>query len=165
MDFGTAKLTSCEKTEKMTKIPHTYAEWISILDELKTKTNDSEVLVCMKNGTLEWQVHVADRFIKKLIDVVKFRIDRAIDKFAKEQRASNGNESQIIQSLLSLRKELIFLLQVVDINAIPNEDRKKLKEIIVENANSIQKSLEDSAKDDRSGKMSSIVKNNRVNLI
>jgi len=149
----------------MTEIPHTYAEWICILDDLKTKNNDSEVLVCMKNGTLEWQVHVADRFLKKLTDVLKYRTDEAIDKFAKEQKRINGNEGQIIQSLLSLRKELIFLLQVVDINAIPNEDRKKLKEIIVENANSIQKSLEDSAKDDRSGKMSSIVKNNRVNLI
>lgn len=149
----------------MTEIPHTYAEWICILDDLKTKNNDAEILVCMKKGTLEWQAHVADRFLKKLTDVLKYRINGAIDKFANDQRRMNGNESQIIQSLISLRKELIFLAQIVDIDAIPNQIRKELREIVDENANSIQKSLEDSAKSDRSGKMSSIVKNNRVNMI
>jgi hypothetical protein len=45
--------------------PKTYAEWVYVLDLLKNKTDDAAVLQAIKNGTVEWQTGVAERFAKK----------------------------------------------------------------------------------------------------
>ena len=65
----------------MIPTPHTYSEWVSVLDIFKSKSNDSEVLTAMKNGTVEWQSGVAERFSKRLIDAVNHRMNAASDKF------------------------------------------------------------------------------------
>lgn len=145
--------------------PHTYAEWVSVLDMLKNKTNDEEVLQAMLQGTVQWQSGVAERFSKKLIDAVNERMNGATDKFQKEITRSHGQECAIVQSLLALRKELNFLSKAIDLPALPKEDRQHYRQLVVSQANNIQNSLEDSAKADRSGKLASIVRNNRVNII
>lgn len=143
--------------------PHTYAEWVAVLDMFKNKTDDAEVLPVMRQGTIEWQSGVAERFSKKLIDVVNYRMNNAIDKFQKEMSRSNGQERVIVQALLALRKELSFLSQAIDLPVLPEKDRQHYRQLVIDQANKIQSSLEDSAKADRSGKLSSIVRNNRVN--
>ena len=46
---------------------------------------------------------------------------------------------------------------------IERDERKHYLALVIEQADNMQKSLEDSAKNDRSGRMSSIVRNHRVN--
>ena len=46
---------------------------------------------------------------------------------------------------------------------IESDERKHYLALVIEQADNMQKSLEDSAKNDRSGRMSSIVRNHRVN--
>ena len=58
----------------MVKTPHTYSEWVAILDMLKERLDDESVLLAMQQGTIEWQTGVAERFAKKLIDAVKMCI-------------------------------------------------------------------------------------------
>lgn len=148
----------------MVKTPHTYSEWVAILDMLKERLDDESVLLAMQQGTIEWQTGVAERFAKKLIDAVNFRMNDATDKFQKEIGHAYGQERAIVQALLALRKEMLFLSKVVNIPAIPEKDRRQYYQLVVSQANSIQSSLEDSAKNDRSGKLASIVKNNKVNV-
>ncbi len=143
--------------------PHTYAEWVSVLDLFKNKTDDEEVYQAMLQGTVEWQSGVAERFSKKLIDVVNHRMNSATDKFQKEMTRSHGQERSIVQALLALRKELSFLSKAINLPALPEKDRQHYCQLVISQANSIQSSLEDSAKTDRSGKLASIVRNNRVN--
>ena len=50
--------------------PTTYSQWVTILDMLKEKVDDQAVLDAMLNGSLEWQSGVAERFSKKLVDVL-----------------------------------------------------------------------------------------------
>lgn len=143
--------------------PHTYAEWVVVLDMLKDKTDDESVLLAMQQGTIEWQSGVAERFAKKLIDVVNYRMNTASDKFQKEMGRAYGQERAIVQALLALRKEMCFLSKAINISAIPEKDRQHYYQLVISQANSMQSSLEDSAKKDRSGKLASIVRNNRVN--
>lgn len=145
------------------KKPTTYSEWANVLEILKSKKDDAAVLSAMKQGTIEWQSGVAERFSRKLIDVVNFRLNSATDKFQKEMNRSNGQERVIVQSLLALRRELNFLVQAINLPAIPEKDRQQYCQLVISQAESIQKCLEDSAKKDRSGKLSSIVRNNKVN--
>ncbi len=143
--------------------PKTYSEWVAVFDMLKTKTDDESVLAAMQKGTIEWQSGVAERFAKKLIDVINYRMNNASDKFQKEMVRAYGQERVIIQALLALRKEMCFLSKAINLPAIPEKDRQYYYQLVIAQANSMQSSLEDSAKKDRSGKLASIVRNNKVN--
>lgn len=143
--------------------PKTYSEWVDILEMLKSKSDDEAVLYAMQQGTIEWQSGVAERFAKKLIDVINYRMNAASDKFQKDMARSNGQERSIVQALLALRKEMCFLSKAINLPAIPEKDRQQYYQLVISQANSMQSSLEDSAKKDRSGKLASIVRNNKVN--
>ena len=145
--------------------PRTYAEWVTVLDMLAARTNDEAVLEAMLNGTIEWQSGVAERFARKLVDTINARMNAATDRFQKEMSRAGGQESVIVRALVSLRKELGFLAKAISIPAIPAEDRVQYRRLVLEQADKIQKSLEDSAKHDRTGKLASIVRNNRVNAL
>lgn len=143
--------------------PRTYAEWVAVLDMLKNKIDDESVLFAMQQGTIEWQSGVAERFAKKLIDVINYRMNSASDKFQKEMGRAYGQERVIVQALLALRKEMCFLSKAINLPAIPENDRQQYYELVISQADNMQSSLEDSAKKDRSGKLASIVRNNKVN--
>lgn len=147
----------------MIPVPHTYSEWVSVLTLFKNKTNDAEVLRVMQSGTVQWQSGVAERFSKKLIDAVNYRMNAASDKFQLELSRARGQESAIIQAILGLRKEMAFLAQAINLPALPDREREHYLNLVIEQANVMQKSLEDSAKNDRSGKLSSIIRNHKVN--
>ena len=131
----------------MITTPHTYSEWVTVLTVLKNKTDDEEVIKKMKAGTVEWQSGVAERFSKRLIDAVNTRMNAASDKFQIDLSRAHGQEGAIVQAIL----------------ALPDKERQYYLNLVLEQANNMQKSLEDSAKHDRSGKLSSIVRNHKVN--
>lgn len=145
--------------------PHTYSDWVEILDMLKNKSDDEEVLQAMQRGAVEWQSGVAERFAKKLIDTINHRMNAATDKFQKEMSRSQGQERAIVQALLALRKEFRFLAQAINLPALPEKDRQHYYQLVISQADSVQKSLEDSAKRDRTGKLASIVRSNKVNSL
>ena len=148
----------------MIREPHTYSEWAKVLEIFKEKSDDSEILTAMKSGTIEWQSGVAERFSKKLIDAVNTRINMAVEKFQLDMSRTNGQESAIVQAMLALRKELLFVYDAVNLPAIPDKFRESYLTLIQNEAQRVQKSLEDSAKSDRSGKMSSIVRNHKISV-
>ena len=145
----------------MNKAPKIYADWIKVFDILKSGEDDEAVLPLMQEGEIVWQSGVAERFLRKLVDTVNFRLNKAIDSF---QKSRQSDENEIVQSLMQLRRELQFMLRVVDINAVPVKEKMELRNMIINQSNSIQESLEKSSESDRSGKLSSIIKNNKVTV-
>ena len=145
----------------MDKAPKIYADWIKVFDILKSGEDDEVILPLMQEGEIVWQSGVAERFLRKLVDTINFRLNKATDAF---QRSHQTDENEIVQSLMQLRRELQFMLKVVDINAIPVKEKTELRNMIINQSNSIQESLEKSAESDRTGKLSSIIKNNKVTI-
>ncbi|MDO4543934.1 MAG: hypothetical protein Q4C01_05205 [Clostridia bacterium] len=146
--------------------PHTYAEWVAVLDLLKNKTCDDEIIAhAMMKGTIEWQTGVAERFSKRLVSAFNSRANAALERFQRELNRSKGQERAIVQALLALRKELRFLAETMSLPALPENMRQDFVQLIRDQADKIQGSLEDSSKVDRSGRLLSIVRNNRVNMI
>ncbi len=145
--------------------PHTYAEWATVLDKFRNRTDDEDVLEAMLKGTVEWQSGVAERFTKKLVDAVNTRMNSATDRFQRDISRSRGQEGAIVQAILALRKELRFLLEAISLPAIPEKDRNRYRQLVIDQANRIQSSLEDSARADRTGKLANIIRNNRVNSL
>ena len=145
----------------MDKAPKIYVDWIKVFDILKSGEDDEVILPLMQEGEIVWQSGVAERFLRKLVDTINFRLNKATDAF---QRSHQTDENEIVQSLMQLRRELQFMLKVVDINAIPVKEKTELRNMIINQSNSIQESLEKSSESDRSGKLSSIIKNNKVTV-
>ena len=145
----------------MNKAPKIYADWIKVFDILKSGEDDEAILPLIQEGEIVWQSGVAERFLRKLVDTVNFRLNKAIDSF---QKSRQSDENEIVQSLMQLRRELQFMLRVVDINAVPVKEKMELRDMIINQSNSIQESLEKSSESDRSGKLSSIIKNNKVTV-
>ena len=145
----------------MNKAPKIYADWIKVFNVLKSGEDDEVILPLMQEGEIVWQSGVAERFLRKLVDTVNFRLNKAIDSF---QKSRQSDENEIVQSLMQLRRELQFMLKVVDINAVPVKEKTELRNMIINQSNSIQESLEKSSESDRSGKLSSIIKNNKVTV-
>ena len=145
----------------MNKAPKIYADWIKVFNTLKSGEDDETILPLMQEGEIVWQSGVAERFLRKLVDTVNFRLNKAIDNF---QKSRQSDENEIVQSLMQLRRELQFMLKVVDINVIPVKEKMELRNMIINQSNSIQESLEKSSESDRSGKLSSIIKNNKVTV-
>ena len=145
----------------MNKAPKIYADWIKVFDVLKSGEDDEAILPLMQEGEIVWQSGVAERFLRKLVDTVNFRLNKAIDSF---QKSRQSDENEIVQSLMQLRRELQFMLKVVDINTVPVKEKMELRNMIINQSNSIQESLEKSAESDRTGKLSSIIKNNKVTI-
>lgn len=143
--------------------PQTYSEWVETLNRLKSKTDDEATLHALHRGTLEWQSGVAERFTKKLTDTINARMNAATEKFQRDLNNARGYEGQIVQALLALRKEMHFLSQAINLPVIPEKDRAQYHQLVISQADSMQSSLEDSAKQDRTGKMASIVRNHKVN--
>ena len=145
----------------MNKAPKIYADWVKVFNILKSGEDDENILALMQEGEIVWQSGVAERFLRKLVDTVNFRLNKAIDSF---QKSRQSDENEIVQSLMQLRRELQFMLKVVDINAVPVKEKMELRNMIINQSNSIQESLEKSAESDRTGKLSSIIKNNKVTI-
>ena len=145
----------------MNKAPKIYADWIKVFNVLKSGEDDEAILPLIQEGEIVWQSGVAERFLRKLVDTINFRLNKATDAF---QRSHQTDENEIVQSLMQLRRELQFMLKVVDINAIPVKEKTELHNMIINQSNSIQESLEKSAESDRTGKLSSIIKNNKVTI-
>lgn len=144
--------------------PHTYAEWAQALDMLQSKTEDQAVLRALQQGTVAWQSGVAERLTRRLADAVNARMDMATDRFQQNIRHVGGQEGPVVQALLALRHELSFLYTATDIPAIPEKERAQLCGLVRQQADKMQRSLEDTARQDRSGRMSSLVRNHRVNV-
>ena len=145
----------------MNKAPKIYADWVKVFNILKSGEDDENILALMQEGIVVWQSGVAERFLKRLVEAVNFRLNKATDNF---QKSRQTDENEIIQSLMQLRRELQFMLRVVDINAVPVKEKMELRNMRINQSNSIQESLEKSAESDRTGKLSSIIKNNKVTI-
>lgn len=146
----------------MIPVPHHYAAWADVIALFKSRTNDDEVLAAMQQGELEWQSGVAERFFKRLMDAANHRMNGAMERFQAEMGRTLGNEMSIVRAILGLRQEMQFLSTALDLPVLPPEQRTQIQEMIRDQVNHMQKSLEESAKKDRSGKLSSIVRNNRL---
>lgn len=162
--------TAADRGEKETLVvmasiqpPHTYAEWVHVLDILQSKTEDKAVLQALQKGTVAWQVGVAERLTHRLADAINARMNMATDHFQQDMRHAGGQEGPLIQALLALRHELFFLYAAADIPAVPEKERAQLRGLVGQQADKIQRSLEDTARKDWSGRMASLVRNHRVN--
>jgi hypothetical protein len=149
----------------MLKTPGTYKEWIECIDTFVEGIMDESIFEAMNKGILSWQAGVADRITEQIFKALEVRTKSINDMLQKQLKAPSVSENQIVNALINGRVAIENLLRLSTVKPFPEELKKSIADTIISYADSIQSSLIDSARNDRTGKLSVIVKNNPINRL
>lgn len=141
--------------------PATYAEWSVCLDRFEAGLEDAAVVAAMGAGTLGWAPGVAERFSARIAGVYDKRLARCADRMTRELR-TGSDEVTLVRALVDTRRTLALLHGVASLAVFPALLREHLASSVQTYATRSQQALEDSARQDRSGRLGSIVRNNSL---
>src|SRR5690606_42024539 len=91
-------------------------------------------------------------------EVLDARLQRLGDKLQRDLDRARGNEAGVVRALADARKGFGLLLRVSELPALPAEVRAALGDAVRRALEQTQSSLEGSARADRSGRLSSILR-------
>ena len=74
-----------------------------------------------------------------------------------------GNEGIFILNIRKFKQEILFLYKLVSLKCIPEKERGEYQKMIQDNANKIQENLEKTSGIDKTGRLSYIIKHNKIN--
>ena len=147
------------------KVPANYADWCTLFDEIASGPKDEEYLDVISKGTISWTSGVAERFVKIAADMIEKRINKAQDVYQRQMKNARGVSNNISTALLTLRKEYRYVYSLAAVLPIPEDYRNQLTKMVQDHADTTQQSLEDSAKADRTGHLTTLVKNAHMNRL
>ncbi|WP_312593848.1 hypothetical protein [Comamonas terrigena] len=139
--------------------PQSYAQWSKCLDALAKEDNDASCLLQLESGQLEWTAGVAPMLGKRISEEVQRRLQRCSDRLARDLRLG-AQETQIVRAVLQGRVQLGFVHRLCQLPVLPETTQQHLQSEVRRFAERAQKSLEDTAKADRSGQLSTLLRNN-----
>lgn len=145
--------------------PQNYSEWCSVFDEIAKAPIDEKYIEIVTNGCISWSSGVAERFLRNAVEMIRTRINKAQDAFQRQVRNSRGETRNLVYSLKTLRKEYCYSYELAAALPIPEEYSIQIRKLVQDQADQTQKSLEESAQEDRTGHLKLIVKNAGVNKL
>lgn len=165
MEFAATRRSGPKDSQSDMIPPGSYAEWARCFDELRNGLDDEAVLAAMEKGTLSWSSGVAERFTVQLFEAINSRIDGASKKLQRNMDMARGNETAIVNSLLGMKREMKFLKKLPALPAIPEDKRDCFSRQLSDYVRNTQECLEKSAKSDRSGRLGTLIRNNRIDAL
>lgn len=142
--------------------PTTYAEWCNLFDEMANAPRNDIYVSLIRMGSLPWIDGVAQRFVSSLTEMMKQRSKKAQDTFASQIRNAKGNAVNVSAALGVLKKELQFLHAIAKSLPIPSEYVLQVMDMVREQAEATQSTLENSAKADRTGNLLRLIRNTNI---
>lgn len=141
------------------KPPKTYIEWIQCFDAIDKDENCDIIFQLVERGELEWTSGVAERFTNRLCDLIDRKLKKAADRLQLNLNRSCGNEFAEIQALLEMRRNYLRLYRLASLPVLPETIRLSIQEMVSNAVKTMQESLEESAKRDRSGHLAQLIRN------
>lgn len=141
--------------------PRTYAQWSECLDRLASGTQDEACLVEMSRGELSWSGGVGPLFAQRLADEFNARLTRCSGHLTRDLR-TGADEGAVVRAILNARQSLFFLHRLAQLAVFAETLRAHLTSEVRKFAERSQKSLEDSAQADRSGRLRLLLQNNNL---
>lgn len=139
--------------------PQTYLEWVHCIDSIHRNDNVDTIVQLMEQGHLEWTSGVAERFTSRLCELIDKKIKDASDQFHIDMRRSTGAEIDTAHALLSIRRTYALVYRLASIPVISTNVGSSVQEMVSHSFQATQKSLEESAKRDRTGQMARLIRN------
>lgn len=137
--------------------PTTYAEWSACLDVFEAGGDDDAALAAMRAGSLSWTGGVAPLFARRISATMDTRLKRIADDMSRALRFG-GDTTVLSRVMLDARQKLASVYRLASLPNFAEELRVSLERQVTQYAETTQRSLEDSAKEDRSGRLASTIR-------
>ncbi len=141
------------------KPPCTYAEWVDALAKIAREEDDEKVLALMEEGNLEWTAGVAERLTTILHSSLEHRLRRNAELLQRDLGRAGGSHENLVAGLLGCRRRYAFLIRLASLPVLPEYVKDNLTRSVERSAENAQKSLEESASRDRTGRLASTIRN------
>lgn len=141
------------------KPPQTYLEWVNCIDSVHRNDDVDSIIRLMEQGDLDWTSGVAERFTRRLCELIDKKIKEASDQFQIDMRRSTGTEIDTAHALLSMRRTYTLVFRLASIPVLSDNAGSSVREMVQKSFEATKKSLEESAKKDRTGQMSRLIRN------
>lgn len=142
----------------------TYYEMINYIEKMKNSPRDDKHIAFLTNHKTHMPGNVLYRFIDHIIDLIRTRLNKALDNFILKIKTTATNENAFSLEILEIKKEINYVISISKCIDIPEENKNKLRQTITNFANEVEQTLENNAKRiDTTGKYLSIIKNHKIN--
>ncbi|MDR2688266.1 MAG: hypothetical protein LBB76_00730 [Azoarcus sp.] len=145
----------------MSAPPVTYADWSACLDRFEAGGEDEAVMAAMSQGALAWGAGVAPLFAERIVHAFNVRLKRSAERMERDFQYAR-DETVLARALLDARRALALLNEMAALPTFPEDLRAHLHAEVRRHAERAQKSLEDSARQDRSGRLGNLVRQNTL---
>ena len=148
------------------KVPTTYVEWIENFEFMKNSPRNDLYIDILEKGSIQFDNQLLMRFLNKLTEMIIYRLTVMINKFINYLKNGVKDYNSFSLEIVNIKKEFKYVLKIANISVIPDENKKILKEQIIEQANTFQDTIEKQTINlDRTGALNSLIKNNPVNKL
>ena len=141
--------------------PRTYAQWSQCLERLAAGNEDEACIHAMSQGELSWTGGVGPLFAERLADEFNARLTSCSDRLTRDLRQGR-DEASVVRAILNARHALFFLHRLARLPVFAQTLRTHLEDALRKFAERAQRSLEDSAKSDSSGRLGSVLRHNNL---
>ena len=139
----------------------TYEEWLNVIESLKNTNTNKEILDKLKKEPLNDNLY--DLLRPKLESLIIERYQLSVNKIVQNLESIFTDVNYLDLSLLNFKKEIKYLLDLIDINQIPLDIKVNQTLKIQEDTEEVYKILiKEADKIDYTGVFSLTIKNNMI---
>lgn len=143
--------------------PKHYSDWMKYYDLLKDEREEFyRIVEVLEKGTLEWTPGVAEKIINETFKVIEYKLKQITQAFHTELNNANGEEHYTVAAIMNAKNKFNGVKRIGALSVFPQDVSKTLLEVVNKYVDDSQQSLIASAKEDRTGYFSSIVKHNKL---
>lgn len=138
-----------------------YEEWLNAIEELKGSSTNIDILKKMQNAEVNPSFN--NMLVPKLEELIKFKFNNSINKIIKSLGEIFSDINYLDLSLLNLKKEINYIIELTKLNQLPPETQTELNNILKTETSKVYDILcKEADKIDYTGGTSIIIKNNRI---
>lgn len=139
----------------------TYEEWLNVIESLKNTNTNKEILDKLKKEPLNDNLY--DLLRPKLESLIIERYQLSVNKIVQNLESIFTDVNYLDLSLLNFKKEIKYLLDLIDINQMPLDIKVNQTLKIKEDTEEVYKILiKEADKIDYTGVFSLTIKNNMI---
>ena len=139
----------------------TYEEWLTIIDEIKTPTLNTQKLDLLKNTPINPNIN--DLIIPKLEDAINTRFSNAVKKIINNLDEIFYDKDMLDLEMVNFKKEIKYIMELISLKQLPELTQNVLKANIKGETNKVYEILKKEANQiDYTGIFASIIDNNRI---
>lgn len=138
-----------------------YEEWLIIIDRIKKNNVNLELLNKINNE--EINDNISEMLVPKLEELVICKFEKAVNKVKNELENAFNDENYLDYVLVSFRKEINYIMELIKIKQIPADKKVLLTYKIIDGTRLTYDALiKEADMIDPTGIFSMMIKNDRI---